>query len=208
MNPATWKDLPVSRLPIRALIGALVGALLIAMTVGLETAQARVESTAAIELDTDLTLNIAKCEGCVITLLSSDGENPIYSSVPATVTDGSVTINLPSARTAGMSVRVEPPWITGPVAVDTNVVWRYAGKAIGDSVSFKEARSMERGSGCWAGTVNEAVALTIRVREVDYRGRPGAIAWAPVTESFLQPMTRTRDGVLVSDDVLACHLFR
>jgi hypothetical protein len=165
-------------------------------------------SGSAIELDTDLTLRIARCEGCVITLLSYDGANPVYSSVPAAVSDGSVTINLPSARTAGMSVRIEPPWVTAPVAVDTNVVWRYAGEAIGDSVSFKEARSKRRASGCWAGTVNEAVTLTLKVRAVSYRGRPGAIAWAPVTESFVTPMERVRDGVLVSDDVLACNLYR
>jgi hypothetical protein len=186
----------------------------IVMTSVLATAQAgavpvsAAPRAAAIELDTDLTLNIARCEGCVITLLSYDGANPAYSSVPETVTDGSVTINLPSARTAGMSVRVEPPWITTPVASDTNVVWRYAGKAIGDSIGLKEARTKRRGSGCWAGTVNEAVTLTIKVRRVSRLGRPGAIAWAPVTESFVPPMERTRRGVLVSDDVLACDVYR
>ena len=204
----------MSRLPVRPLAGALIGALVIVMTSMLGTATATAvpvaatRSAVAIELDTDLTLLVAKCEGCVITLLSYDGANPVYSSVPATVTGGSVTINLPSARTAGMSVRVEPPWLTTRVAADTNVVWRYAGKAIGDSIGFREARSKRRASGCWAGTVNEAVTLTIKVRQVSYRGRPGAIAWAPVTESFVPPMERVRDGVLVSDDVLACDLYR
>lgn len=203
------------RLPVRPLAGALIGALVIVMTSVLGSAApvsavpvAASPRAAAIELDTDLTLKIAKCEGCVITLLSYDGANPAYSSVPATVTGGSVTINLPSARTAGMSVRVEPPWITAPVLADTNVVWRYAGKAIGDSIGFMEARSKRRGSGCWAGTVNEAVTLTIKVRRVSRYGRPGAIAWAPVTESFVPPMERTRRGVLVSDDVLACDVYR
>jgi hypothetical protein len=203
----------VPRLPVRPLIGALIGALVIVMTSVLGSAQASgipvsaVSRASAIELDTDLTLNIARCEGCVITLLSYDGANPVYSSVPETVTGGSVTINLPSARTAGMSVRVEPPWVTTPVA-DTNVVWRYAGKAIGDRIGFMEARSKRRASGCWAGTVNEAVTLTVKVRRVSYLGRPGAIAWAPVTESFVPPMERIRGGVLVSDDVLACDLYR
>ncbi len=206
------------RLRVRPLTGALISALVIVMTSVLGTVTAAATypaapvaatgSAAAIELDTDLTLLIAKCEGCRITLLSYDGANPVYSSVPATVTAGSVTINLPSARTAGMSVRIEPPWLTSSVAADTNVVWRYAGKAIGDTVSFKEARSKRRASGCWAGTVNEAVTLTLKVRQVTYRGRPGAIAWAPVTESFVPPMESVRGGVLVSDDVLACNLYR
>lgn len=200
------------RLPVRTSIGALISALVIAMTAVLGAAPSSAvpvaagRSASAIELDTDLTLLIAKCEGCVITLLSYDGANPIYSSAPATVTDGSVTITLPSARTAGMSVRVEPPWAT--TAADTNVVWRYAGKAIGDKVTFKQARSKRRATGCWAGTVNEAVTLTVKVRAVSYRGRPGAIAWAPVTESFVPPMERVRNGVLLSDDVLACNLYR
>jgi hypothetical protein len=205
----------VPRLPVRPTAGALIGALVIVMASVLGSAapvtavaDAAAPRAAAIELDTDLTLKIGRCEGCVITLLSYDGADPAYSSVPATVTGGSVTINLPSARTAGMSVRVEPPWITAPVVSDTNVVWRYAGKAIGDSIGLKEARTKRRGSGCWAGTVNEAVTLTIKVRRVSRFGQPGAIAWAPVTESFVPPMERTRRGVLVSDDVLACDVYR
>ena len=46
------------------------------------------------------------------------------------------------------------------------------------------------------------------MRQVSYRGRPGAIAWAPVTESFVPPMEPVRGGVLVSDDVLSCNLYR
>ncbi|WP_310529608.1 hypothetical protein [Nocardioides sp.] len=202
----------MSRLPVRPLAGALIGALVIVMTSVLGAAYASAvpgdaTRSAAIELDTDLTLLIARCEGCVITLLSNDGADPIYSSVPATVIDGSVTVNLPSARTAGMSVRVEPPWLTTAVAADTFVAWRYAGTAIGARIGFKQARTKRRASGCWAGTVNEAVTLTVKVRRVWFHARPGAIAWAPVTESTVPPMERVRDGVLVSDDVLACDLY-
>ncbi|UUZ58641.1 hypothetical protein [Nocardioides sp. B-3] len=164
--------------------------------------------SASIELDTDLTLKIARCEGCVVTLFSYDGANPGYSSVPEAVAGGSVTVTLPSAKTAGMSVRIEPTWLTSSVPADTQVVWRYAGKAIGDAIGFREARGKSRASGCWAGTVNEAVTLTVKVRRVWYRGRPGAIARAPVTEPYLTPMERVRNGVLVSDDVLACNVYR
>lgn len=195
------------RLPVRLLAGALIGALMFSLTSMLGTAHATTEPTdprAASELDTDLTLNIAKCEGCSVQLLSYDGVNPPYVSQVATVTAGSVTIRIPSEETAGMSVRIVPTWLTTPVAADTQVVWRYAGEEIGAPVSFKTARSKKRASGCWAGTVNEAVSLTVKVRRITYRGRPGAIAWAPVTESFLRPMEKVRGGVLVSDDMLAC----
>jgi hypothetical protein len=203
----------VPRLPVRPLAGALISALMMVTTsfAGLAPAGAvpltTTRSAGSIELETDLTLLIGRCEGCVITLLSYDGTNPAYYSVPATVLGGSVTIRLPSARTAGMSVRVEPPWVT-PSTVDTNVAWRYNGRAIGDPITFKEARTRRRASGCWAGTVNEAVTLRIKVRRVGYYGRPGAIAWAPVTESYVPPMATVRNGILVSDGVRACNLYR
>lgn len=199
------------RLPVRPLTGVLISTLMILMTTMLGAVPAHaVPATPgrAVELDTDLTLKIARCEGCRVTLLSNDGVNPIYSSYPAVVEGGSVTINLPSARTAGMSVRIEPTWFTTNLDVDTQVVWRYARKAIGDTIGFREARGKRWASGCWAGTVNEAVTLTIKVRKVRNNGRQGAIAWAPVTESFLRPMERVRHGVLVSDDVLACDVNR
>ncbi|MEO5663791.1 MAG: hypothetical protein ABIR39_10950, partial [Nocardioides sp.] len=97
---------------------------------------------------------------------------------------------------------------TTSVAADTHVVWRYAGKAIGDVIGFKEARAKTRASGCWAGTVNEAVTLMVKVRQISQRGRAGAIAWAPVTESFLPPMRRARGGVLASDAALSCKTTR
>lgn len=196
------------RPPVRApLAGVLISALMMVMAAVLGTAPVNAaQPDSAIEFDTDLTLQIARCEGCVVTLLSNDGANPIYSSLPAAVSGGSVTITLPSARTSGMSVRVAPPWVSSSAA-DINVVWRYAGKAIGDSIGLREARSKRRGSGCWAGTVNEAVTLMVKVRRVSRSEQPSAIAWAPVTESFVPPMSRIRGGVLVTDDVLACNVY-
>lgn len=156
------------------------------------------------DFDTDLTLVVPRCEDCVITLFSSDGRAPIYASDPATVTDGRVTITLPSERTAGMSVRVAAPWAQS--TKDTFVAWRYTGSEIGDKVKFKDARSRTSASGCWAGTVNAAVTLKVKVRRVRHRGRPTAMAWAPVTESFVEPVKRVRRGVLTSGNALTCDL--
>lgn len=195
------------RPPVRLLAGALIGALMFMLTsiFGVTPAHTAV---AVVDPETAITLKIAKCEGCVVTLLSYDGLTTPYSSLPSTVVAGSVTITLPSARTAGMSVRIVPTWLTSAAPADTQVAWRYNGKAIGDAVTFKEARAKRRASGCWAGTVNAAVTLTVNVRRVNYRGRVGAIAWAPVTESFVPPMEKVRRGVLVSEDMLACSLYR
>src|SRR5688572_13241182 len=78
-SPLTAKGLPVLRLPVRLLAGALM----FSLTSMLGAAHATTEPTdprAAIELDTDLTLNIARCEGCTVQLFSYDGVNPGYSS--------------------------------------------------------------------------------------------------------------------------------
>lgn len=213
----------MSRLPVRPLAGALISALVIVMTSMLTGAPAlavpapvtrsgpavsgSAVSGSAVELDTDLTLLVAKCEGCVITLESNDGITAAYSSLPAIVTSGSVTITLPSTRTAGMSVRIKPTWVTVP-GPDTFVAWRYNGESIGATMGLKQARAKRRASGCWAGTVNEAVTLTIKVRQISRRGRAAAIAWAPTTESFLPPMQRSRGGVLTSGTGLSCKTVR
>ena len=68
---------------------------------------------------------------------------------------------------------------------------------------------MRWASGCWAGTVNTAVTLRIKARQVQVRGARGRVngtlAWAPVTESFVKPVVRARRGVLGSQDVLTCQ---
>jgi hypothetical protein len=194
---------------LRPLISALLTAVLagllgLGLSVAAATSASAVPRDGAVELETDLTLLVPRCEECVITLFSYDGLTPIYSSAPEAVVDGSVTITLPSARTAGMSVQVDPPWADS--TSESYVAWRYAGTEIGDSVTMAEARTKSRATGCWAGTVNEAVTLKIKVRRVVHHGRLTAMAWAPVTESFVRPMQRVRSGVLVSGDVLACNL--
>ena len=75
------------RLPVRPLAGALVSALMIVTTSLLGTAPAerragRRHSRGRRSSSTPTSPSlIAKCEGCVITLLSYDGANPVYSSV-------------------------------------------------------------------------------------------------------------------------------
>ena len=192
---------------LRALISALTATVLGVglLGVGMSTSATAASPESAIELTTDLTLLVPRCDDCVITLFSDDGINPTYSSLPAAVVDGSVTITLPSVRTAGLSVRVSAPWAQAE-DYDAFVAWRYSGTEIGDTVTLRDARSKRRASGCWAGTVNEAVTLKIKVRHVSFRVQPAAIAWAPVTESFVKPMTSIRHGVLISNEGLVCNL--
>lgn len=194
---------------IRQLISLVVASLLAALvSIGSGVATSTAASAAqesGPEITTDLTLLVPRCEDCFVTVFSDDGINPVYTSGPSEVIDGSVTITLPSARTAGMSVRVDTPWSDS--RADTYVAWRYGGAEIGDEVKFSEARTKSWASGCWAGTVNEAVTLKIKVRRVSYFGRAAAIAWAPVTESYVRPTERVRLGVLARNEVLTCSIF-
>lgn len=201
------------RTPTRVLLASLTSLALCLGLGGLATPASAepaagpspVPVTSRADLDTNLTLNIGRCEGCVVTMVNNDGINPIYSSVPRTVVDGSVTVTVPTAVTDGLSVQVQVPW-AGYSDLTTNVVWRYSSTSVGDRIGFGKARSKRRASGCWAGTVNEFVELDVKVRRVRVAGQPGAIAWSPTTQSYLRPMKRTRRGVLATQDALACKV--
>jgi len=192
--------------PLRSLLACVLTCLL-ALAVSMAPASGAMEQRRA--PFTDLTLVMPSCEGCSVTLYSYNGvsEAP-WESLPATVSGGRVTISVPSSETAGLSIQLKAPW-EGLISYDTNVVFRYAGKSIGNRVTFKQARKKKSASGCWAGTVNDAVTLRVNTRAVNVRGvlgkARGTIAWVPRTESYLQPMARTYSGVLGSQDVMKCQ---
>lgn len=188
---------------ITAVIAALITPLLLASPVASASPRPVLPGS-----ETVLTLKIGRCEGCVVTATSNDGILTPFESMPATVYEGSATVTVPSERTFGLSIQVRAPWEDHTARV-TNVVFRYGGQDIGDVVTFKQARAMRWASGCWAGTVNTAVTLKIKVRKVRV-GSPagrvyGSLAWAPVTESFVKPVVRARRGVLSRQDLLTCQ---
>lgn len=188
-----------------SLVAASLLAVLVSLGSGATTpASARIPAGNPAEFTTDVTLIVRYCEDCVVTVFSADGIDEPYSSGPRTVVNGQVTVKLPSVRTAGMSVRVDPPW--GETEAETFVAWRYGGTQIGEELPLREVRLKSRASGCWAGTVNEAVSLQIKVRRVSYFGRPSVIAWAAVTQSFVKPMKRVSFGVLARRTVPICYL--
>lgn len=160
---------------------------------------------------TNLTLDVVGCDGCTLTASSADAGSPTgWISDPQLVAEGQVLFTAPSEKTSGLSIQVSAPW-EGATGYATHVAFRYNGVGIGKYVGFKKARKKKRASGCWAGTVNDAVTLKVKVRRVRVSGNsgrvPGLIAWTPSTQSYLPPMLPAYRGVLGSQEPLGCQTY-
>ncbi|PKH41009.1 hypothetical protein SAMN05192575_10945 [Nocardioides alpinus] len=165
---------------------------------------------------TELTFTVEDCEGCEIQLTSAlgtyeqadAGEVDIWTSGTRRVRDGSVTFDIATRRTWGLSVAVKAPW-EGHTGYRTTVAWRYNGHLQGDAVTLEEAVTRTRAAACWEGVRRRAVTVPLVVEQVEVdgvRGRvPGSIAFVPTTQSWLRPMRKAWDGVLGSQDVNICH---
>ena len=194
---------------------ALLAATLVpAATGGAATGAVSDERAAAAR--TTLTFTVDDCEGCEIQLTSAlgtiaeanVGEVDIWNSRARTVEDGSVTFDIPTERTWGMSVAVRAPW-EGYTGYRTTVAWRYNGNLQGDTVTVEQAVTKKRASACWEGVRSREVTVPLVVEKVRVRGQKkmvdGSIAFVPTTQSWLRPMREVWDGVLGSQDVNICH---
>jgi hypothetical protein len=158
---------------------------------------------------TTVTFATPGCAGCELQLLNGAlrPEN-LWISRSKTVATDSVAFDVPRPMTRGLSATVHAPWEGAP-PFTTDVVWRYAHHQVGDAVTFSDARSRSRASGCWGGSTDAAVSVALTVRQVTVRSTtgdrtPASIAFAEVTQPWLRPMLSVRKGVLGSQDVLVC----
>ena len=192
----------------------LAATLLPAATGGAATGVVSDERAAAAR--TTLTFTVDDCEGCDIQLTSAlgtiaeanVGEVDIWNSRARTVEDGSVTFDIATKRTWGMSVAVRAPW-EGFTGYRTTVAWRYNGNLQGDTVTVEQAVTKKMASACWEGVRSREVTVPLVVEKVRVRGQQtmvnGSIAFVPTTDSWLHPMREVVDGVLGSQDVNICH---
>lgn len=199
----------------RFIAAALLSLTLVAVSTG-GTASRAISAEQAAETRTQLTFTVEDCEGCEIQLTSAlgtiaeanAGEVDIWNSKTRAVKDGSVTFDIQTKRTWGMSVAVHAPW-EGNTGYRTTVAWRYSGNLQGDTVTEEQAVTKERASACWEGVRRRSVTVPLVVEEVEVRGQekrvPGSIAFVPTTQSWLHPMREVQDGVLGSQDVNICH---
>ena len=160
--------------------------------------------------NTVLTVRIRSCEGCEVTLISylKGSEDDGWTSDPHTIRNGKAAFVVPTAKTRGLSVAVRTPW-EGHLGYDTMAVMRYQGLKAGERIGFNRARTMERASGCWAGTDEPQTSLRIKVRRVTLQGMhekvPGQIVWMPITQDWLRPIYPVYGGVLGGQDVIPCR---
>ena len=160
---------------------------------------------------TTLTFTVADCEGCEVQLVNAlqtrYTDVRVWSSRAKEVSDGTVSFNLPTKNTRGMSATVRAPW-EGQTGYVTTVAWRYNGKAVGDAVTLEEAVTKRRASACWDGTRRRDVTVPLVVEQVEVDGVrdrvPGSIAFVPTTASWQEPMREVVGGVLGSQDVTIC----
>jgi hypothetical protein len=158
---------------------------------------------------TKVTLTAPGCDGCVINVMNGAArlENA-WEAPQKTFKNGQVTVQVPRTLTRGISANIYGPW-EGNTGYATLVAWRYGGRQVGDTVSFAGARASRHGSPCWGGTDQAATTIPLTVRKVRVAGNTGptngTIAFAQVTQPWLDPMEKTGNGILGTQEVIACH---
>ncbi|WP_296605116.1 hypothetical protein [Nocardioides sp.] len=162
---------------------------------------------------TTITFEVPDCEGCEVAIMQGRWDPDakigmrVWDGGQKTVEDGVVTFRIPTKRTEGLSMTVRAPW-EGHTGYMTTVAFRYAGEKVGDEIGFRQAREKTKATACWAGTDADAVTVPLTVRKVWVEGVRhrvrGSIAFANVTQDWMQPMRAVWDGILGSQEVNIC----
>lgn len=165
------------------------------------------------------------CVGCVVTptqlipASNNDGQEASWNedfAVKQTVRGNSLTFDVPTKSTRGMTFLIEPPTTKSEPFYDAVplVVFQYAGYSPGEWVERAQVVRASSGSPCWSGTTEESVSLSVNVRAVKRPGitdTPGGsttvrvpIAWVAPTEQAFGGFTRTDRGIVATQDVFEC----
>ena len=159
-------------------------------------------------MTTKLTFQAPGCDGCEVGVMNGAfrPENQ-WGAGTKIVKNGAVTFRVPRPETHGLSMTVSAPW-EGNTGFTTVVAFRYPGHDVGDAVSLADARSLDRGSACWAGTSHTDLTMPLTVRKVTVPGydgpTDGTIAFADATQSWLRPILPGHKGVLGAQDLIVC----
>jgi len=186
-----------------------VSMLAVGLAAAASASSAQAHPATAKAANTTVTIKVANCEGCqvyVSSVMAADYED-VWEGPDKSVRNGEVSFKVPTDRTAGMSIAIDTPW-DGAVPYQTMVALRYKTFQPGDRVSYSQINDAKRASGCWAGTTAEAATIKVKAKKVTVMGHlgpvTGTIAFAKTTQDYLQPMQRTWDGVLGTQDLFGC----
>lgn len=165
---------------------------------------------------TEVRFQVRGCNGCTISVQRALSPNsgiqppmPDYWNGPrAKVRNGSATLSVPTAYTAGMSFVIRAPWETGSFDAVTNIVLGAEGVSPGTRLSAAQIRSTRRATACWAGTAEPSATLRVRVVPTTRRGLDGPstipMSWAKPTVDTVGKWFRTARGILGNQDAFFC----
>lgn len=193
------------RVALAGLVPAIAGAALVA-----PSAHAATPTPEAKPSKTTVTLDVKGCNGCDLRLVQASEDDPssYWHSHLHTVKDGKVSWTVLTSRTIGMSIEVRAPWDGGTDSVP-NVVFRYAGKKVGDPVSATYARHARRAAGCYAGTTTSDLGIAVTVVHAKVPGVTGKTVTSPraftsVTQPSKGGLQRAPYGTLGNQDAYYC----
>jgi hypothetical protein len=161
---------------------------------------------------TRLVIHVHHCRTCTLHLTRAiSGTSQYWRSHGKRVgADHVVAFRVPTDRTRGLSFELEVPWQDFTDA-RLNVVTRYAGHAVGDRVTARQAKHAKRAFGCWAGTDRARARLDLRVAPFTFKGgtdgaheSTGAVAWASPGTKSLKPRVRTWHGSIGNQEIFYC----
>jgi hypothetical protein len=157
---------------------------------------------------TTIVLRVTTCAHCPVTLQQALDDGTYWTSRTHHVRAGRATFTVPTRRTRGMTLVLNPRWANVTDAV-TNVVTRYAHTAPGQVISNEVAQHKKRATACWAGTTRSRIVMKVRVVTFSARalgGGPGKAirAWFKPMTASTPPMSRTWRGTLGNQDAYYC----
>ncbi len=107
---------------------------------------------------------------------------------------GQVVLNVPTAKTPGMSFNLDARWRVDINAVPV-IVTQYQGYQPGERVTKRQAKAAKKATACWAGTAATAVTLRLMVRRVWMPAfSPDANRKTKVPLAWLVPTAETTGG--------------
>jgi hypothetical protein len=170
-----------------------------------------VGSASASRPTTRLTIHVAGCSTCRVTLVQAIPRGPSWHSRAKRVgSDHVVTFTVPTRRTHGMSFEVRAPWESFTDSV-LNVVTRYATERPGEHWSAHRAKHAQRAYGCWAGTTHRRASLRFRVARFPFTSHingthraTGAVAWASPALHTRGEAVDTWHGRIGNQDAFYC----
>lgn len=174
-------------------------------------ASALAAPTATSTATTTITMNVRGCEGC--TIQANQYVNDLttaYQSKAAVVTDGMVTLSVPTANTRGMYFSIQTPKVATIDALPL-ITTQVRGHKAGTTLTRAQQIAGKKASACWAGTTQPTVTIAVTVNRVRMPSFPNAkkktlvpLARFAPTVKALGGFDTAYKGVLATQDVWPC----